>query len=363
MILCCTLGDVICPMCSGETEVKRTRVTSDGRSVVRLRVCKDERRFHRFETVERRAAQSIDQVLIRRSGDNALAEGGFNRRRLLDDVRNGVLKRLSDADVAEAVRAAINDIEVNLPDLLMPLTEDEQQARPGHVGCIYDFVITDAVESQLRRASSRMAHVLYALYIRGRTDREGRRGWSDARDVLEWLVQESNYPHLALELPSTTDVPVDRWYPAARAPEPEIVLKRHGRPSYFRPRQFVESIRKALLGRPEPARTAQCVSQWVLWNLVGQGEVLSSQLAVGVLDCLRRVDDIAYLRWVSIAKGIEAVTSFAEEARALVTDPSPRLEFHASEAHIRPAIVPDDRCGHRPVADRPDDGTALAARP
>jgi hypothetical protein len=276
---------------------------------------------------------------VRRSGDDALAKGGFNRRRLLDDVRNGVLKRLDEAEVADAVKAAVNDIEVNLVDLMTPLSEEEQQSRPGHVGAIYDVVITDAVEAHLRRASSRMAHVLYALYVRGRSDREGRSGWRDASDVLQWLYQEGNYPQLAADLPVPTRVATDVWYPSARAPEPRTIFKRMGRPSDFRGRQFTDSIRKALFGRPDPIGTAYCVSQWVLWNLAGQTEVLSSQLAVGVLDCLRRVDDIAYLRWVAIAKGVESVTAFAEEARGLVTQPSPRLVFDVSVARVLPTAT------------------------
>jgi hypothetical protein len=75
--------------------------------------------------------------------------------------------------------------------------------------------------------------------------------------------------------------------------------------------------------------------------LHGQDLVSTSQLGVGVLNCLRQIDDIAYLRWATLMKNIESVAAFHAEARALVEHPSPRLKF---AGHIaRPIeLVPID---------------------
>lgn len=91
--------------------------------------------------------------------------------------------------------------------------------------------------------------------------------------------------------------------------------------------QFVASVRHALFGRDKADETSACVAQWVLWGLAGQDQVHSSQLAIGVLDTLRRVDHIAYLRWASTAKSIDSVTLFRDEARGLLTNPSVPLVF------------------------------------
>ncbi|GAB3347432.1 hypothetical protein GCM10027300_08440 [Modestobacter lapidis] len=55
------------------------------------------------------------------------------------------------------------------------------------------------------------------------------------------------------------------------------------------------------------------------------------------MECLRRVDDIAYLRWMAISKSIDSVGDFRAEALALLTHPSPRLEFSVeSQPRARP---------------------------
>lgn len=82
-----------------------------------------------------------------------------------------------------------------------------------------------------------------------------------------------------------------------------------------------------MMGRANSDTLSRFVAQRVLHDLGGQPIVLSSQLAAGVLECLRRTDDIAYLRWASIAKSFDSVNAFDEEARALISSPSRRLVF------------------------------------
>lgn len=341
-----------CSTCGEDTQVKRSRLAENGTAVARLRVCG---KGHRFDTLERRRAHGLSEVLVRRSGDRRLAEGAFDRVRLLGDVRNGVLKRLGPAETLDAVNAAVGVLEVRLPTLLQPLSEEELAQRPGVAGAILDTDITDAVESELRHASARMAHVLYALYVRGRADRKGRRGWRSSVDVLGWLFEDANYPDLAAPVPASPDVPVDEWRPPAPAPTPDTVVKRAARAAdpdrpadapagrstrRFRADQFERSIKRAMLGRAGDVEwTSHCIAQWVLWGVAGQREVHTGQLAFGVLDCLRRVDDVAYLRWASIAKDIESVTAFRDEALSLITHPSPRLRF-GKPAHVRPPQRP-----------------------
>jgi transcriptional regulator NrdR family protein len=289
-----------------------------------VRYCKTDS-LHRFDTVEQRAGYKLDQVCVRQSGNGELARDPFRKSRVLQDVRASVLKRLSDAQVYEVVNAAVHDLEVHLPQLLGSLSPEEQEARPGYVGAIGDTDIADAVERNLRSSPSSMAHVLYALAIRGRSDRQGRDGWTDAPHVLSWLGKQRNYPELVSDVPEPQERPVDHWVTGSRPPRPRLVIKRNGDLADFRTDKFGPGIQRALLGRPDARLRASGVAQWVLWGLAGQSQVTTAQLGVGVLDALRRVDDIAYLRWCIVFKRIESVAAFVEEVRGLIENPSPKL--------------------------------------
>lgn len=332
----CNDAAMKCPDCGGGTIVPRSRNTGD--RVIRLRVCRVNSQ-HRFETIEQRPVARLETVAVRRSGDGKLAVGGFNWDRFVRDVRAAVLKLMTEAEVVDVCTRAQRFLEVQLPFLIRDLTRAEQAERPGLRGWIADADISHAVEQQLRGNKRRIAHVMYALSIRGRADRDGRTGWLSAKDVLHWLYSEPNYPDLRMEDGRGERVPTDAWYPSMATPEPTMVIKRDGRRTRFALPQFESSVRNAMLGRPEAADVSAHVVQWVLFGVQGQTEVHASQLAVGVLDCLRRVDDIAYLRWAAVAKGMSSVTQFRDEARGLLLTPSRRLHFDISASPWRPGLL------------------------
>lgn len=330
---------VLCPQCGKGTEVRRSTTSTDGAQVTRMRHCKENPTLHRFETVEQRAGYKLNQVCVRRSGSGELAKEPFSKTRLYQDIRASVLKRLTDAQVSEVVNDAVHDLEVHLPQLLKPLRPEEQEARPSYVGAVDDTDIADTVERHLRSSPSSMAHVMYALDIRGRSDRKGRTGWTDASHVLQWLGLELNYPNLVTDLPiPQVDRPVDHWVTGSRPPRPRLVIKRSGERVDFRTDKFGPGIERALRGRHEPRLRASGIAQWVLWGLAGQSQVTTAQLGAGALDALRRVDDVAYMRWCVVFKRIESVATFVEEARGLIENPSPRLVINGP-ARARPEEV------------------------
>lgn len=303
--------------------------------VTRTRECSGSS-AHRFNTHEGGGpGRDLRRIAVRQSGSGALAPTLFDEDRLLRDVANGVFLRLTDARIQEAVDDAVAGL-ARRAEINREFSGDERDHLDGTVeGWIWDAQIADEVEAQLLRRD-RMAAVLYALSTRGRRDREGRTGWSDARDVLGWLQKQ--HPHLSVEqLPSPFPVAEQQWtHPGAPAPRPRMLIKRsqssniRERMRRFDYEQFTRSIRLALLGRfeaPDHDRRVELIAEWVLWGLAGQEVILSSQLAVAVLDCLRRIDDVAYLRWAAIIKSIDSVAEFADEARALAVYPSPRLEL------------------------------------
>lgn len=317
---------VKCTVCAQETRIERTRRVAGDRHVARRRVCDS---GHRFWTEERPTGLRLDTVQVRRSGDQRLAEGGFDVSRLVRDVQRGVLKRMTDDEVREVVRQAILDLEMRLSGLVHPLSDGEQRDRPGYKLAVMDSVIREAVEQRLRRYGRRMPHVLYALSTLGRADRQGRSGFQHAGHVLRWMGEEANYPDLAVQVDlEPVAMPTDYWWPQGSPPLPDRVIKRDlTRRKGFLFDQFISSISEAMLGRPEAKEKSYNVAAWTLWGLAGQREVLTAQLAVGVMECLRRVDDIAYLRWTSISKSIESVADFRDEALGLLRHPSPRLVF------------------------------------
>jgi transcriptional regulator NrdR family protein len=119
-----------------------------------------------------------------------------------------------------------------------------------------------------------------------------------------------------------------RWSPPMTTHLPSVVLKKNNREAAtFSYGQFLKSIQYALDGRLNADATADMVAKFVLDNLSGQTTVHSTQLAVGILSCLRQVDDIAYLRCVIVVKNLRRVSLIAEEAQGLMRTPSPRLSF------------------------------------
>ncbi|WP_336853871.1 hypothetical protein [Sinomonas albida] len=348
----------------------------EGHRVERTRRCL-ENPEHRFRTYEEAQPLKMEAIAVRQSGSNKLA-GAFEFPRLVRDIEDAVLQMGGPESALIADRVAHQTVywlERKLDRLMKGLSLGERRDFPLLAGWIYDHHISDQVEIELGRTKLPLARVLYALSIRGRDDREGRHGWRTAKDVLNWLYD--HHPRLKKSFPLEVAVPEDAWYPTSEAPLPKYVIKKGqrivvpaeskagstssklrsarskasgdhpesaGNPGHALPHalewtndsrllrrfdldQFVGSIRKAMMGRANSDDLSKLVAQRVLHDLGGQPIVLTSQLAAGVLDCLRRTDDIAYLRWVSIAKSFDNVPVFEEEARALVSSPSRRLVF------------------------------------
>lgn len=326
---------VRCPTCGGDTKVLKTTPNRVSATITRIRECTNDAR-HRLTTLERRHGITLADVGIRRSGDGKLAEGVFDQERLARDIYQGALKLLNQSAAVEVASAVAVSIENRLHSLLRPLSPDEAAQRPELAGWILDRDVMSGVEDRLRDRKTRIAHVLYALSIRGRADRPGRRGWSSAADLLEWLFEESNYPDLKQPITVAARAAVDVWWPPGEATGPRMVIKRAGHARPFSRAQFEASIRKALLGRPGASVNASLVAEWVLWGIAGQSTVHSTQLSVGVLDCLHSVDDIAYLRWAAVAKSLGTVTQLRDEAQELLGSPRRRLVFDVQASPRRP---------------------------
>jgi transcriptional regulator NrdR family protein len=331
-----------CPICDGSTGVTKTRPRDGETKVWRRREC-EANPDHKFETLERWMPPSFDKVGIRQSGDGQLSGEAFSRERLERDLAQAILRkpgRATDELVRRTADNVVRRLQFQLQDVAQPLSGRERRAHPGLEAAITDAVIADEVENVLHRHRDDMPRVLYALSIRGRQDRPHREGWNSAEDVLRWIY--TAYPELAEDLPAFAPSPAAfAWLPTAATSRPKRVLKR-SRPNGsqpFRYPQFAASIRRAMLGRNEAEARSGFVAEWVLSRLQGQQVVQSAQLGAGVLEALRRIDDVAYLRWTVLFKRFTDVSDLVEEALSLIAEPSPRLEFRTSPSA---AITPSD---------------------
>ena len=90
---------------------------------------------------------------------------------------------------------------------------------------------------------------------------------------------------------------------------------------------MVGGLRAATKNRPVTEEQMDTVAAELEESLRMLGpEVTSQQVGVAVLDRLRQLDDVAYLRFASVYKGFEDVDDFQREVGLLTktTEPKPR---------------------------------------
>jgi transcriptional regulator NrdR family protein len=322
-----------CPKCAAAGELSRliVRDTRQDATVLRInrrRVC-EQNKDHVYETIEHLGELRLDQQLerlgVRRSSDHVIT-GAFSKTRLAEDIRVGVLHRLPEPRVQAVVNDVIAEVEANLPHLQKASPDTE--AGKLFVGVIDDVDLVDIVERRLGREAHDTVRALYRLAKRPfKTTR-------DARAFLVWLCDEGAYRREDITDRADNGA-AQKWYPPGiPLPQPTWVLDAtdYASPFDLKRSQFdlgrVErSVARLFEGRNNSRINSSCTVHWVLWELAGQETVLRTQLAVGVGQCVRRVDDIAYLRWAGVAKDVNDMAGLVSEAEALLRYPSRRLSF------------------------------------
>jgi transcriptional repressor NrdR len=106
---------------------------------------------------------------------------------------------------------------------------------------------------------------------------------------------------------------------------PFTVVKRSGERVPFDRSKIVEGIRAASKNRPvtEEAMEGLAADVEEALRMVGQ-EVSSQQIGVAVLERLRAIDEVAYLRFASVYKGFSGATDFEREAELLIKSTRPK---------------------------------------
>jgi transcriptional repressor NrdR len=99
---------------------------------------------------------------------------------------------------------------------------------------------------------------------------------------------------------------------------PLVVLKSDGRTQPFDRAKIVAGILAATKGRSVDAARAEQVAEEIEDGIRLQGsEVTSGQLGLAVLDRLRTIDEVAYLRFASVYKNFDAAADFHREIELL----------------------------------------------
>jgi transcriptional repressor NrdR len=97
------------------------------------------------------------------------------------------------------------------------------------------------------------------------------------------------------------------------------VLKRSGATEPFLREKAVSGVRKACNGRPvsedDLARLGQEVEDQL--RLAGSPEIAAHEVGLAILGPLRRLDEVAYLRFASVYRGFESAEDFEAEIAVL----------------------------------------------
>jgi transcriptional repressor NrdR len=106
---------------------------------------------------------------------------------------------------------------------------------------------------------------------------------------------------------------------------PLWVCKRAGQREPFERAKLVAGVRAATKNRPVTEEQLEELAQQVEESLRGAGaELTSEQIGRAVLERLQDLDEVAYLRFVSVYKGFEDVGDFEREVGLLTKTTEPK---------------------------------------
>ena len=98
------------------------------------------------------------------------------------------------------------------------------------------------------------------------------------------------------------------------------VLKRSGASEPFSRDKAIAGVRKALKGRGVDEDALAILGQDVedALRAAGSAEVASHEVGLAILEPLKKLDEVAYLRFASVYKSFESVNDFADEIAGLM---------------------------------------------
>jgi transcriptional repressor NrdR len=103
------------------------------------------------------------------------------------------------------------------------------------------------------------------------------------------------------------------------------VVKRSGEREPFDRLKVVAGIRKACKNRPVAEEDMERVAEEIeeAARVSGSSEITSQEVGLAILDRLRELDDVAYVRFASVYKDFQDVTDFEREVGELLPKKTP----------------------------------------
>jgi transcriptional repressor NrdR len=99
-----------------------------------------------------------------------------------------------------------------------------------------------------------------------------------------------------------------------------MVVKKDGSREMFDPHKVLGGIRKACEKRPVPVSAMEQIVETLERELQesGEKEIPTSYIGERVMEALRRVDGVAYVRFASVYRSFRDVTEFLDELKHLL---------------------------------------------
>ncbi|MBK5217690.1 MAG: transcriptional repressor NrdR [Propionibacteriales bacterium] len=119
------------------------------------------------------------------------------------------------------------------------------------------------------------------------------------------------------------------------------IVKRSGATEPFVREKAVAGVRKACKGRPVSDDDLSHLGQQVEDTLrnAGAAEVPANDVGLAILEPLKELDQVAYLRFASVYKGFESVDDFAAEVAALM---AANIDAEGVTQSNNPSVVEED---------------------
>ena len=98
-----------------------------------------------------------------------------------------------------------------------------------------------------------------------------------------------------------------------------LVVKKDGRREPFDRAKILSGLKKACSKRPVPVEVLESAADKIERSLeAGDKEIPSSRIGDSVMDALRDIDDVAYVRFASVYRSFRDVNELMNELKTLV---------------------------------------------
>ncbi len=103
---------------------------------------------------------------------------------------------------------------------------------------------------------------------------------------------------------------------------PYLVVKTDGRREDFSRSKLLAGLRKACEKRPIPAKEQEEIVEAIehLLHQKEEREITTREIGATVMDRLRQLDPVAYVRFASVYRRFEDLGAFVEEVQSLLGD-------------------------------------------